>query len=70
MTKPGDTAPPKLSTLAVRVTTVPLVMVDEDRVRAVVVDAPKAKLAGVAVVAKSKAITVMKARESERGLDL
>ena len=71
VTKPGDTdAPKSVATVAVRVTTDPLVTEDEERVRSVVVAAPKAKLAGVAVVARSNASTVMKTRESERGLSL
>jgi hypothetical protein len=57
-------------TVAVKVTTVPLATEDEDKVRSVVVDAPKAKLAGVAVVAKSRANTVLRTRENERGLNL
>ena len=71
VTKPGDTGVlTPVVTVAVRVTTVPLATGDEDIVRSVVVDALKAKLAGVAVVARSKASTVMKTRESERGLNL
>ena len=71
VTKPGDTAPPKpFVTVAVRVTTVPLVTEEADRARSVVVEAPKAKLAGVAVVARSRATKVMRTRESERGLNL
>jgi hypothetical protein len=68
VTKPGDTdAPKSVVTVAVKVTTVPLATEEEDKVRSVVVDVPKAKLAGVAVVAKSKASTVMKTAATRGG---
>jgi len=53
-------------TVAVKVTTVPLATEDEDNVRSVVVEAPKARLAGVATAARSMATTVEKTREKER----
>ena len=53
-------------TVAVKVTTVPLATEDEDNVRSVVVAAPKARLAGVATAAISRATTVEKTREKER----
>jgi hypothetical protein len=68
VTKPGEIGVLKsvVVTVAVKVTTVPLATEAEDNVRPVVVAAPRARLAGVATVAKSRASTVEKAREKER----
>jgi hypothetical protein len=55
-----------VTTDAVSVTTVPLVTVLEESANVVVVGAPKAKLAGVATAARSRASTVEKTRERER----
>ena len=67
MTKPGDTSVlTPVTTDAVNVTTVPVETEADESANVVVVVAPKAKLAGVATAARSRASMVEKTREKER----